>query len=182
MRFADIPQLTSDGGYAVDVPLDYLEEAFGRYVDHYGLDLDVDFQRAHVWTDEQATAFVEHLLRGGTGSNVIRFNKPDWMSGRMDAGEPMVCVDGKQRLTACLRFVRGELPAFNHWIDEYEDQPRHFQGNLKFVVNSLPNRADVLRWYLEINTGGVLHTKAEIRKVKEMLHEELYPAGRKSAG
>lgn len=171
MKFTDISMLTRDGSYCVDIPLDYLEVAYRRYVDDCGLDLDVDFQRAHVWTDAQAVAFVEHLLRGGRGSETIRFNMAGWMGGGEDES-PMVCVDGKQRLAACLRFVRNEIAAFGHFYREYEDTPRIIQGALKFTVNNLSTRAEVLRWYLEINTGGVVHTDAEIAKVRKLLAME----------
>jgi hypothetical protein len=31
-----------------------------------------------------------------------------------------------------------------------------------FAVNDLPTRAAVLQWYLDLNTGGVVHTSHEI--------------------
>ena len=174
-KFVDIPRYVRDGNYCVDIPLDYLEEAYRRYREDYGLDLDVDFQRAHVWTDAQATAFVEHILRGGRGSETIRFNMPGWGSGEVaTAGEPtaMVCVDGKQRLTAVLRFLRDEIPAFGHLFGEYEDRPRMVVTGLKFMVNDLSSRREVLRWYLDINTGGTAHTDAELAKVRRLLEAE----------
>ena len=69
--------------------------------------------------------------------------------------------------------MRGELPAFGHYIGEYEDQPDIVRTALEFMVNDLPDRASVLRWYLEINKGGTPHTEAEIRKVESLLAEEL---------
>ena len=110
-KFQDIPQLTRDGSYGVDISLDYLEDYIDRMKREYKLTLDADFQRAHVWTRDQKIAFVEHLLRGGKGSNHIRMNYSGWM--RFNDGDgPMVCVDGKQRLTACLDFVTDKIPCF----------------------------------------------------------------------
>ena len=170
MKFRDIPQLMTDGTYRINVSLGYLKTQLREYEEEYGLDLDVDFQRAHVWTDKQRTAFVEHLLRGGIGSNSIRFNCTWWRSISKDA-EPMVCVDGKQRLTACLKFLDDKVPAFGTYFSEYEDKPGILCG-LIFRVNNLPTRADVLRWYLEINMGGTLHTEEELRKVERLLEQE----------
>ena len=40
-----------------------------------------------------------------------------------------------------------------------------------FNVNNLKTRADVLRWYLEMNTGGTPHSKEEIKRVEELYEE-----------
>ena len=170
MRFRDIPPLMTDGTYRINVSLGYLKSQLREYEEVYGLDLDCDFQRAHVWTDDQRTAFVEHLLRGGIGSNTIRFNCTGWRGQDSDM-EPMVCVDGKQRLTACIKFLDDEIPAFGHYFSEFQDKPNILCG-LIFRVNDLPTRADVLRWYLEINRGGTQHTSREIRKVEQLLEIE----------
>ena len=170
-KFRDIPQVTKDGTYRINVSLDWLENQIDRYVLEYNLDMDTDFQRAHVWTDVQSSDFVQHLLRGGIGSDVIRFNCPGWRSH--DITGNMVVVDGKQRLTACLRFMRNEIPAFGYLYKEYEGRLRIIGPGLVFLINDIRNRADVLRWYLEINEGGVVHTQAELNLVRELLAEEL---------
>jgi len=83
-------------------------------------------------------------------------------------------VDGLQRITALLRFVRGELPVFGYKLGEYEDRLRMARSgdNLRFNVNCLKNKADVLQWYIDMNTGGVVHTDEEIEKVRVLLEEE----------
>ena len=169
-KFQDIRKMTRDGTYQINVSLDWLEDQINRYTQEYNLDMDADFQRAHVWTDAQSSAFIQHLLRGGIGSNTIRFNCPGW-SGRILTGD-MVVVDGKQRLTACLRFMRNEIPAFGYLYREYEDRLRILGPGLVFLINDIGNRKEVLRWYLEINDGGVVHTEAELDKVRDLLAEE----------
>ena len=172
-KFADIPQLTRDGNYAVDIGMDFLADTMERYEREYGLNLDVDFQRAHVWTEGQQIAFVEHLLRGGKGCNQIRFNHPLWMrftNAEVDDG--MVCVDGKQRLTACMAFVQNKIPAFGYFYYEYEDRMRLLNSSLHFIINDLRTRKEVLTWYLEINEGGTPHTEEELSKVRHLLSSE----------
>ena len=168
MKFSDIPKFTRDGNYRVDISLHFLEDHVLRFITNYRLNIDSDFQRAHVWTDEQAIAFVEHLFKGGKGSNILRFNHPGWM--RNFKGE-MTLVDGKQRLTACLRFLNNELPVFGYYLKDYEDEIP-FEIGFVFQVNDLPTKSDVLKWYLEINTGGTDHTPEEIQKVEQLLKEE----------
>lgn len=165
MKFRDIKPFTRDGNYSVQVSLSYLEKHLADWASAGNLDLDPDFQRAHVWDEARQVAFVEYLLRGGKASREIRFNCAGWMH---DFHGTVELVDGKQRLEACLRFLRGEIPAFGYVIGAYEDRPNLLQG-LTFYVNDLETRREVLQWYLDLNTGGVVHTSDEIEKVKKLL-------------
>ena len=67
VRFRDVPQFTSWGGYAAHQPWYTLPEAMKRYIEDYGLDMNPNFQRGYVWTQEQKIKFVEYGLRGGGG-------------------------------------------------------------------------------------------------------------------
>jgi len=168
MRFRDIPPFTRTANYRVNIDLESLPWSIQGYLDKHGLDMDPDFQRAHVWTEDQQVRFVEYLLRDGVSGRVIYFNHPGWMS---DWKGDFVLVDGKQRLEACLRFLRGELRVFGHLRPEFEDRISCLTG-LVFAVNNLRTRAEVLQWYLDLNTGGTVHTDAEIEKVKRLLKSE----------
>lgn len=168
MKFADIPQFTRDGNYQVNQSWDSLETWIERQTKQNGLNLDPDFQRAHVWTEQQQIAYVEFCLRGGKHSNILRFNCVGWMH---DFRGPFELVDGKQRLEAVRKFLRNDLPAFGHTFNEYEDR-LHWNTDFIIVVNDLATRRDVLQWYLDINTGGVVHTNEEIEKVRRLLAKE----------
>lgn len=169
MRFADIPKLTSPANYRVNESWDHLEASLARYSDDFlGLDLDPEFQRGHVWTREQQIAYVEFKLRGGSGSNEILFNCVGWMD---DFAGPFVLVDGKQRLTAALAFLHDEIPAFGYLYSEYEDKLRIAGVDFIFHIHNLPDTKSVLKWYLEINSGGTPHTEEELNKVRKMLEE-----------
>lgn len=164
-RFQDIPPFI-EGTYRADIPMNHIQAQLQRYTEDPGLDLDPDYQRVHVWTPAQQEAFVEHLLRGGR-NNVIRFNSVNW-HGNAGTPGPVQLVDGKQRLAAILMFLENRLRAFGSLIREYEGRPS-IAVSLAFIINDLPDRASVLRWYLEINEGNVAHTPAELEKVRDML-------------
>lgn len=173
MDFRSIPKQTRDGRYKIHVSWDELEWHLQRYVEEYNLDLDPDFQREHVWTEEKQVAYVEHVLRGGQASNEVRFNCIGW--SRNYEG-PMVLVDGKQRLNAVRRFLRDEIKAFGHTCTELHI-PGHVHRvpdiyNFVFYINDLNSRAEVLQWYLELNSGGVVHTQEELDRVKALLLAE----------
>lgn len=166
MRFRDIPRYINDGGYRVNQSWNSLERALERYFED-GLDLDPDFQRGHVWNETQQRNYVEFILKGGVGcSNELRFNCPRWNMG--DRTGPFVIVDGKQRLEAVRRFLRNDLAVFGHKFEEFTDR-LPWEADFIFIINSLNTRKEVLEWYLQINTGGVVHTTEELDRVRKLL-------------
>lgn len=179
--------------YRVNVMWDYLEQ----HLEHWAargdagmaqLDLDPDFQRGHVWTIKQQIAYVEYILQGGMSGREIYFNCTGWMKNWEG---PFVIVDGKQRLHAARQFMADKLPVFGELYPKpvnglFDDKGKiQYKGYLRseiegrlslnagfvFCVNDLKTRAEVLKWYLEMNTGGTPHTADEIGKVKVMLAE-----------
>lgn len=170
MKFADIKKFTGDGNYYITVPLFYLRKSIQAYADDYILDLDPPFQRAHVWTKEQSIAYIEYLLRGGVSARDFYFNCAGWNSS--NTSDVIVIVDGKQRLNALLEFLNNEMPVFGVFYRDYEDELRMSTDHVTFHINDLETTREVLIWYLEMNTGGVVHTKKELDKVRRMLEEE----------
>lgn len=169
MLFKDIPQFTQCH-YAVDVAWSYLSLHLERAKTEYHLDLDPDFQRGHVWTPEKQTRFVEFCLRGGASANNVYFNCAGFNLGR--SGD-YVLVDGKQRITAVLDFLGNRVPVFGgHLFGEFEDKLRMTGPSFRWHVNDLETRAEVLQWYIELNSGGVIHTDEEIERVKALLQKE----------
>jgi hypothetical protein len=149
-KFSEIPQFTQTAAYSHNVDWRSLEHNIEDYISTYGLQMNPDFQRGHVWTEAQQVAYVEFALRGGKSGKDILFNHTGWM--KSFEGE-FVLVDGLQRITAVLRFLHNEIPAFGRKLSEWEGKLSWDIGFV-FHVNDLPNRAAVLRWYLELNTGG----------------------------
>lgn len=86
----------------------------------------------------------------------------------------MVCVDGLQRLIALRRFLNNELKVFGFLLKDFEDKDNMLRriGLLRFNINNLQTREEVLQWYLDFNTGGTVHSQEEIDRVKKLLEEE----------
>lgn len=166
-KFQDIPQFISGGSYSVNVGWTYIESWLANVPE---ADLDPDFQRGHVWTQDKQVKYVEFILRGGKSSRDIYWNHPGWM--RDFKGE-MVLVDGKQRLEAVRAFLRDEFEVFGSKYSEYTDRIRQISTDFIFHVNDLRTRAEVLQWYLDLNSGGVVHTDDELNRVRELLAKEI---------
>ena len=104
--FRSIPRFISHGSYAVDYGIDYLPKVIKDFENGWGLILNPDFQRGHVWTEEQQVRYIEFLLRGGTTGRDFYFNCPSWHNSvKAGAYDDFVCVDGLQRITVILRFI-----------------------------------------------------------------------------
>jgi hypothetical protein len=170
MRFQDIKTFPRCS-YRCDVSWSQLEfhiNSAGRDKDF--LNLNPDFQRAHVWTPDQQIAYCEYILQGGTSGKELYFNCPGFQSG--SSRGPYVIVDGKQRLEAVRRFMRSEIPAFGHLRTEYSDAPGMLTARFSWNIAEIETRAEVLEWYLNFNAGGTVHTSAELEKVRALLEAE----------
>jgi hypothetical protein len=166
-KFADIPQITR-AHYRINVSWPYLEEQLAHFAET-GLELEPDFQRAHVWTEEQQIRYVEWVLRNGKSGREILWNCPGW---QRNYDGPVVLVDGLQRITAARKFMNNEIPVFGSYCAEYTDRLHMIRADFIFYVNDLTTRAEVLQWYLDINSGGTAHTSNELDKVRELLKKE----------
>lgn len=130
--------------------------------------MNPDFQRGHVWTEEQQIRYVEYLLSGGESGRDIYFNNPSHMS---QFNQPYVLVDGLQRLTAVMKFIDNELPVFDGLrYDDFDSRLTHV--DLFIHINDLRSKEEVLTWYVQMNDGGTPHTKEEIERVKCLIEKE----------
>ena len=166
MRYSDIPKMLQ-AQYRISVSLDYMKETLSRYVKNYSLELQPDFQRVHVWNDRQREEYVSYILRGGISGLEIYFNCPGWMHTFKG---PMVLVDGLQRITAVTKFLNDEIKVFGCKYSEFEGRAGTSVA-LYFNINDLSNRREVLKWYLDLNSG-VAHAPEELDRVRRLLVEE----------
>lgn len=172
MKFSDIKPFTRMSRYSVNVPWTYLESWLADQSESCALELDPEFQRAHVWDDTRRSKYIEYVLREGHSSKDIYFNCPNYTGGGGPTGV-MMLVDGKQRVDACRKYLANEIPAFGVLIEDMESKMKGLSGpNFLIHVNDLQTYGEVLQWYLDLNDGGVAHTTDELNKVRAMLLRE----------
>jgi len=164
LSFQDIKPFFSWGSYEVDVSWVSLEDWISNF-EQYGQEVDInpDFQRGHVWTEQQQIKFVEYKLRRGRSSGTLLWNCIDWNGANK---EPIQLVDGKQRITAVRRFMNNEIKVFNQFYKEFTGVLR-MTGETRFKMH-----VNQLEWYLQLNNGGVVHTEEEINRVRQLLDDE----------
>lgn len=169
MKFRDIPQVSKYAGYRINVSWRFLENWLNDIRLSNGLDLDPLYQRGHVWTESQQVRYVEWVLRGGKSGKDLNFNSPGWQ--RTNDSHPVELVDGKQRLTAVLRFLRNELKAFDSFYSEFEDR-LPIDADFVVYINDFKTKKEVMQWYIDMNTGGTVHAEEEIVRVKRLVESE----------
>jgi hypothetical protein len=170
--------------YGMDVGIPELEKTIDRLTCDHNLDLNPDFQRGHVWTQDQKKAFLTALVRGAFPHQgvIIQFNKPHWSGhGRNVPVEnlnpkQLQIIDGLQRLTAVREFVRGDFNldgeiSFQDLLNN--DICTNTSAGLRFVVLTIPTRKSLLEYYLGFNGGGTLHSPEELNRVQALLDEEV---------
>lgn len=68
--------------------------------------------------------------------------------------------------------MSNEIPAFGNYFADYTDKLRLTDASFRMCINDLKTRAEVLQWYLEMNSGGVVHTDEELNRVRRLLEAE----------
>ena len=175
MRLSDIKKFTKKGSYQVNVHLSHIKKTLADYEQDYGLELNPDFQRGHVWTEEQQIAWLEFYFKSddNMSSNIIYFNSPAFQpveTENKDLNNAILCVDGLQRLTAMIKLLDNEIKIFGHYLNEFEDSSLLTKRySLIFNINNLCYRKELLNLYIDMNTGGTVHSSTEIARVKKML-------------
>jgi len=176
ITYDKIPKLISCNACET-VDLEYIPHCLEHYNDEYGLDLNPDFQRGHVWNLEQKEKFIKYIIRGGK-TNPIYFNSPEFggydIEPNCDLSSEIVIVDGKQRLNAIQEFLDNKVKVFGYLLNEFslEDQRKlKLRTSVTFSVNRLQTRKELLTWYLEMNEGHIAHSQEELDRVKQLLNK-----------
>jgi uncharacterized protein with ParB-like and HNH nuclease domain len=178
-KIKDIPQFPF-APYRGDTYWNHLQSQLNEHANSkcYDLNLDPDYQRGYVWTMEQKIKYIEYQLQGGTSGKEIYFNCPNWMrwdryNKKYGKNPTLELVDGKQRITAILEFLNNKVKAFGKFFNEFEDWNTNMTGmglpRLSIHINNLETEEEIVRWYLGMNTGGSIHTEADLKPALEKL-------------
>jgi hypothetical protein len=167
----------------MDIRFDYMQRdligVMGMMFSQYGIDLDPEYQRGNVWTEEQKVALIDSIFKNidigkftiikrPWGSNP---NRPEHPSGKL-----YEMLDGKQRLTALHEFYCGRFKYKGMYF--YEMHPRD-RNHLKHYPISYAEANPMTdeqkyRYFIKLNTTGTPVDKNHLRKVRELwLKEQL---------
>ena len=167
--------------YTVDWHIGSLERTLSGIQDDMAqangtFELEPDFQRGHVWTDEQRVAYVEAVIRK-TAPTRLLFNCPGWSRNSRPSGDipdnTFQCIDGLQRLTSMRQFLAGKFTVFGgESVETLKGSPFDLgRYRLQMAVYEFNMRADLLQFYIDLNAGGTVHAQTEIDRVRSLIHD-----------
>lgn len=92
-----------------------------------------------------------------SGSDIF-WNAKGWSRG---TSEVLEIVDGKQRLDAVLGFFADKVLVFGDYFHNF-DGHLSLSDEFHFYINDLEDPKDVVQWYIDLNTGGSIHTEKDL--------------------
>lgn len=138
------------------------------WADNERLELRPDFQRNEVWTQAAQIMLIDTILKG------IPIPKIYIKSIVKNEKTYRIVVDGQQRLTAILKFIRDDLPLKKPYKGEflnmrYSDLPESVHDDFiryKIDINEIFNPSDeeIRDLYSRVNKYTVQLNKQELRK------------------
>jgi len=120
------------------------------------VDFDPPYQRGDDWTLRQQQEFMGHLLSGGDVLPLVFQRVPDMGDAEI--------VDGKQRATAIVRWLKGEIHAtlFDGRMVEVSEVTAGLglvEVRIKYINLPFEERK---RFYVRFNSAGTPHTEAQL--------------------
>ena len=134
---------------------------------HFGLDMDPDYQRGYVWTDEDRVALIDSVFNNiDIGKFVLVHN--DYTDEYL-----YEILDGKQRVRALLDFYENRFPYKGKYFNDLSirDQFWFCQKTIPVAEVDKTNRKALLRYFLMLNTAGKTMAQEHLDSVRKMEQE-----------
>jgi hypothetical protein len=136
----------------------------GRYY-HFGTDMNPDYQRDYVWSEEDKVALIDSIFHG------IDIGKFAYADNPVSDHYLYEIIDGKQRLRTIIDFYENRFPYKGKYFNDlcYRDQ-NHFE-NYAVSVADVRNvdRNTVMKYFVAMNSQGRIMDSAHLDKVRAMI-------------
>ena len=135
---------------------------------HAGVDMDVDYQREHVWSHADKIALLDSIF------NNIEIGKFVFVQRSMGHnGKLYEILDGKQRLTAITEFIEDRWKYKGFYFSELsvKDQYKITDTNVSYGYLENPSKEAIFETFIKLNTCGKPMANKHITHVKKLLSE-----------
>lgn len=157
----------------------HITSSLESFLDNYAegdYDFDPEYQRGLVWTKEQKQAFVKALMIGKAEIQPVFIQNPKKREGRLEV------LDGKQRLTTILEYVRGEfevegfyykdlnnsdIQIFNYTPMVYTEI-KYYDNKVGLTMMPIEQKIEL---FLQVNGYGQHVSDEHLEKIKNMNHK-----------
>lgn len=125
------------------------------------LNTSPSYQRELVWDLKRKQEYILFRLQGG--EDILTFN----MSNNLH--EPFEVVDGQQRLNAIIEFYEGKFSINYNGQKLYINDILWPNIPIMYRRTNFTNRGKLIQYYIDLNTGGVIHSANDIDVAKSEL-------------
>lgn len=137
-----------------------------------GIDMNPEYQRGNVWTEEEKQAFLNSIfMHAEIGRFVIRSRECD---ANVDFDKFLYeIVDGKQRLSTIIDFYLNRLAYKGAYYNELSAKDRRCFLNTNISLADMDNatKEDALRVFLMVNQSGHPMDPAVLSNAKKLLEK-----------
>jgi hypothetical protein len=136
---------------------------------HFGVDMNPDYQRGHVWDDNDKVRLIDSIMNGCDIGKFVFIHLP-----YKEGGPFYEVLDGKQRITAIIEFYESRFQYKGKYFHELSrlDQGEFLRVSVSYAEVRNPTREAKLRFFLSVNTTGRPVEESHIKHVKELLEQE----------
>lgn len=134
---------------------------------HFGLDMDPDYQRGYVWTDEDKVNLIDSVF------NNIDIGKFVFVHNEYMDEYLYEILDGKQRVRALLDYYENRFPYKGKYFNDLSlrDQFWFCQRTISVAEVDKTNRKALLQYFLMLNTAGKTMAKEHLNTIRQMVEE-----------
>lgn len=137
-------------------------------IHHSGVDMDVEYQREHVWTTADKVALIDSIFNNIDIGKIVFVQRDFSVTGKL-----YEILDGKQRLTALQEFYEDRFKYKGFYYSELSALDRNKFENHGITYGYLenPNKEAIFETFIKLNTCGKPMASKHIDKVKYLLKE-----------
>lgn len=153
------------------VQINYLQQSIDSlhsYFYHFGLDMSADYQRGNVWAEADEVKLVKSIF------DDIEIGKFCFIRRDYSFNGPLYEVlDGKQRVTAIIRFKEGRFKYNGKFFHELHPFDRYHFDGFPIVVGVTQNltQKQKYEYFLRLNTTGKAQDISHLNYVESLLKE-----------
>lgn len=135
---------------------------------HFGLNLDPEYQRGYVWTQEDKEKLIDSIFGN------IDIGKFCYIKKKYSDEYLYEVLDGKQRCRAILDYYENRFPYKGKYYNDLSNNDKWYFDNYMISVAEIDyaDKQTVLKYFLLLNTAGKVMDKEHLAKVYQMYLEE----------
>ena len=145
---------------------------------HNGIDLNPDYQRSSVWTEEQKVKLIDSIYRHINIGSIVLVEKK-WFNNQEIVSDMYEILDGKQRLSAIIDYVSSKFPYRGKYYYELSGATRSEFENQQILVGKLSlgrggaayDKNKVIEQFIRLNECGTSMDISVIERAKQMIEK-----------